>query len=313
MKRLINTLLYIALFCGAHAFAEENDVVSAFKTLTKESVWQEIAEIDLSFKSFHTQGMVKIGKNFYVSAVEVLDPTETFGKSDHIFDFSITRTPGKGRGWLFKFGDDGKLITKTELTDGNIFHPGGIDFDGTHIWVPVAEYRPNSKSNIYKIDPNTMEATLSFVVDDHIGAIVRNTAKNTFHGASWGGRRIYQWELDENDAKTSENWHPNPTHYIDYQDCHYQASNQMICGGVQNYISGEDKLILGGLELIDLSGDTPKPIHLVPVSKKVTKDVSLTHNPYWIEADKDNPDTLRFYFMPDVDNVAKLLIYEVEK
>jgi len=25
-----------------------------------------------------------------------------------------------------------------------VYHPGGIDFDGVNIWVPVAEYRPDS-------------------------------------------------------------------------------------------------------------------------------------------------------------------------
>ena len=32
-----------------------------------------------------------------------------------------------------------------------MYHPGGIDYDGRHIWVPVAEYRPNSRSIIYRV------------------------------------------------------------------------------------------------------------------------------------------------------------------
>ena len=34
-----------------------------------------------------------------------------------------------------------------------MYHPGGIDYDGRHIWVSVAEYRPNSRSIVYRIDP----------------------------------------------------------------------------------------------------------------------------------------------------------------
>ena len=98
MKRLITTLLYLALLCSAQAFAQENHVVSAFKNLTKQSNWHKVTEVNLNFKSFHTQGMVKIGDYFYVSAVEVLEPTETYDKSGHINEFSITRTTGKGLG-----------------------------------------------------------------------------------------------------------------------------------------------------------------------------------------------------------------------
>ncbi len=43
--------------------------------------------------------------------------------------------------------------------DGAMFHPGGIDFDGQFIWVPVGEYRPDSRSIVYRVDPVTMAAT----------------------------------------------------------------------------------------------------------------------------------------------------------
>jgi len=48
------------------------------------------------------------------------------------------------------------LLGQIELTDGAKYHPGGMDYDGEHIWVSVAEYRPNSKRNIYRVDPNTL-------------------------------------------------------------------------------------------------------------------------------------------------------------
>ena len=43
-----------------------------------------------------------------------------------------------------------------------MYHPGGIDYDGDDIWVPVAEYRPNSRSIVYRVDPETMKATEVF-------------------------------------------------------------------------------------------------------------------------------------------------------
>ena len=38
-----------------------------------------------------------------------------------------------------------------------MYHPGGIDYDGEYIWGPVAEYRPNSESIIYKVDAETLK------------------------------------------------------------------------------------------------------------------------------------------------------------
>ena len=68
------------------------------------------------------------------------------GDADALYDFSIDRSAGVGRGWLFKFTPRAVAGT-AELTDGVVYHPGGIDFDGKNIWVPVAEYRPNSRSH----------------------------------------------------------------------------------------------------------------------------------------------------------------------
>jgi len=213
----------------------EMSIANAFLQLHKNSNLNAVEIVKLDFKTFHTQGMVKIDKHFFLSAVEVLEKTQTYAETDAIEDFSITRTAGKGRGWLFKFSERGNLISKLELTHGDAYHPGGIDFDGKNIWVPVGEYRPNSKSNIYKIDPQKMTADLFFSVDDHIGNMVYNPMTDYFHGSSWGGRRLYRWKLDENGRKISESWHKNPSHYMDYQDCHYAGMGAMLCGGVQTY------------------------------------------------------------------------------
>ena len=48
----------------------------------------------MSFQTFHTQGLVKIGDLFYVSAVEVLEPTlRNATVTDALYDFSIDRSP----------------------------------------------------------------------------------------------------------------------------------------------------------------------------------------------------------------------------
>ena len=102
---------------------------------------------------------------------------------------------GKASGICSSSPLEGKLVADLKLGDGAIYHPGGIDYDGKDIWVPVAEYRPNSRSIIYRVDPATMKPTEMFRFADHIGGIVRNTDDNTLHGVSWGSRRFYRWTL----------------------------------------------------------------------------------------------------------------------
>ena len=124
-----------------------------------------------------------------MSAVEVTENRVRTGNTDALTDFSIDRTPGAGRGWLFKFDGAGNLLGKVETTEGIVYHPGGIDYDGRWIWVPVSEYRPNSFTNIYRIDPESMKADIAFTASDHIGS-VNETQTGKFRGVSWGSRRL---------------------------------------------------------------------------------------------------------------------------
>ena len=101
-------------------------------------------------QTFHTKGMVKIKDHFYLSADEVIEGTETYAKTDAIDDFSITRTVGKGRGWLFKFSLTAKLVSKLELTEGDAYHPGGLELVDLSIkktavrhQVPITTYLPS--------------------------------------------------------------------------------------------------------------------------------------------------------------------------
>ena len=100
------------------------------------------------------------------------------------------RDTGEGDGHLFKIDLKGKLLADLKLGEGR-------SITRRHrlrrplIWVPVAEYRPNSRSIIYRVDPATMKATEVFRFGDHIGGIVHNTDDKTLHGVSWGSRRFY--------------------------------------------------------------------------------------------------------------------------
>src|SRR3954470_23877451 len=143
-------------------------LAAAVDRLTRDAVWTAVAAMPVGFPTHHPQGMVKLGDTLFVSSVEVKVPTVRFEKPAGEYD----RDTGQGLGHLFKMTMTGALIADLTLGEGSIYHPGGIDYDGRYIWAPVAEYRPNSRSIVYRIDPETMKAAEVFRYPDHIGAIV---------------------------------------------------------------------------------------------------------------------------------------------
>jgi len=272
--------------------------------LTRDAHWTLVERVPVSFRTFHPQGMVKVGDTFFVSSVEVRVPPKRLPAPAHGYD----RDTGEGVGHLFKVNRAGHLLADLKLGEGTIYHPGGIDYDGTDIWVPVAEYRPNGRSIIYRVTPDTMTATRVGAVDDHIGAIVHDLATNTLHGVSWGSRRVYRWALDDQGGMTGEATHRlNPSHYVDYQDCKSVAAGRMLCTGVTEMRPAPDAapFRLGGLEVIDLNDG--RPIHQVPVLLWTPGGRAMTQNPTWFEATGSG---VRGYFMPE-DEQSTIYIYDV--
>ena len=290
--------------------ATRSTVAERVQKLTRDSSWKPVASVPIDFRTFHPQGMVKIGDTLLVSSVEVTTPTRRLPTPAGAYD----RDPGAGVGHLFKFDMNGKLLADLRLGEGTIYHPGGIDYDGVHVWVPVAEYRPDSRSIVYRVDPQTMKFTQLFRFADHIGAIVHNTDDNTLHGVSWGSRRFYRWTLGRDGRVTNADTPPdklrtlNTSHYLDYQDCKYLGGRRMLCTGVTEMRPAPDAppFRLGGIELVNL--DDGRPVHQVPVLLWTAGGLDMTHNPVWIEPSEMG---LRGYFMPE-DDRSTLFIFDVE-
>ncbi len=293
---------------GSSAVAANELVAERVQKLTRAVRWQPLAAIPINFKTHHPQGMVKIGDSFFVSSVEITVPTKRFPEPRDGYD----RDTGEGVGHLFKIDAKGNLLGSLKLGEGAMYHPGGIDYDGRHIWVAVAEYRPNSRAIIYRVDPQAMTATEVFRYGDHIGGIVHNTDDKTLHGVTWGSRRFYKWTLGGEGKVTNANTPPeklrvqNRAHYIDYQDCHYVGGRRMLCSGLNNYRLAADGPIfpLGGLEIVDLRTD--QAVYQVPVELWSPSGKPMTQNPFWVEATENG---LRAYFMPD-DDKSTLFVYE---
>ena len=271
--------------------ADRAAIAARVMQLTRTSPWTLASSIPVKFDTFHPQGMVRIGDTFYVSSVD----------------------KDKGAGHLFKIDAAGNLLADLQLGNRQLYHPGGIDYDGTDIWVPVAEYRPDSRAIIYRVDPKTMKATEMLQFADHIGAIVHDTDDHSLHGVSWGSRRFYRWPLGADGRITNAAVAPdklrtlNTSHYVDYQDCKYAGGHRMLCTGVTELRQspGAPPFRLGGIDLVDLADG--RPLHQVPLLLWTKTGYDMTHNPAWFEA---TPGGLRGYFMPE-DNTSTIYVYEV--
>jgi hypothetical protein len=278
--------------------------------LTRASIWTMVDSFPLGFKTHHPQGLVRIGDAFYLSSVEITTRTKPYAQPVSGYD----RDTGEGTGHLFKFDKAGRLLADLRLGEGAMYHPGGIDYDGRYIWVPVAEYRPNSRAIVYRVDPATMKGTEVLRFADHIGALIHNTDERTLHGASWGSRRFYRWTLDDAGRVTNGGIAPetlrtlNPSHYLDYQDCKYAGGRRMLCTGVTEMRTAPaaPPFRLGGIDLVNLADR--RPIHQVPVLLWTTGGLNMTQNPVWLEPSAG--DGLRAYFVPE-DDTSTVYVYEV--
>ena len=96
-----------------------------------------------------------------------------------------------------------------ELQQGTTFHPGGFDLDGDSIWIPVAEYRPHSRSVIQRRSRKTLELLASFEVADHIGCLT--VIGDHLAGGNWDARQFYEWSFDGKPIGRRDN--PNRAHY----------------------------------------------------------------------------------------------------
>lgn len=309
MKKIMLTLAAAATIGSVTTAFANPDVLQSssdrkqfeenFKGLSRDTVWEQKEKIDLGFNTYHPQGMTKIGDLFYMSSVEIIEKPVKYEQPRDGYD----RTPGKGVGHLFVFNHEGKLLKDIELGEGNMYHPGGIAFDGESIWVSVAEYRPDSESIIYKVDPETMKSQEMFRTNDHIGGILRDGKKGNLKAVSWGSRTFY--EFDQKGKVVSKT--KNPSHFIDYQDCEDAGKENMTCSGITELPqpgTESAKYELGGLAL--LNKKTMKIEHELPISLFSTQGHTVTRNPVYVE---NTDQALQLYAVPD-DDKSSMLVYE---
>lgn len=305
MRRRGLLLAWVAALLAFPAVAAPSLADRLTTGVDRATAWTPVETIEVKFPTFHPQGMVRIGQDFFVSSVEVtrppaFDPSRRDGHD---------RDAGAGVGHLFKVSPDGALLADLVLGEGDAYHPGGIDYDGQFIWVPVAEYRPDSHALIYRVDPRTMIATLVLRVADHIGAVTHDRQTGMLHGVSWGSRRFYDWRLSPGGKASAPRIFPNRSSYIDYQDCHGLTGHRMLCSGLAAYRASAHgpAFQLGGWEIVDLADH--RLVWQAPIALWTPAGRVMTQNPFFAEATATG---VRAWFMPD-DNHSTIYVYDTAK
>lgn len=272
--------------------ARDGQLSRVVSAVDRDTAWTLVDKLRLDFPTFHTEGLAITPTHLFLSAVEILEPTKKYPAPVDGYD----RTPGKGIGHLFVMDRAGHLEKDIVLGEGDRYHPGGIDFDGRNVWVPVAQYRPNSSAIIYRVNATTLRVTRGFEVEDHIGGIVLDKVTHRLVGNTWGSRRFYEWKLD---GRETDSW-ANTSYFIDYQDCQYVPASKMLCGGVTNLpqtpAAGGNSVAyeLGGMALIDL--DTHQTLRELPLQLWSTAKHVISRNPFKLAA---QGNTLDLWAAPD--------------
>ncbi|GAP57199.1 conserved hypothetical protein [Arthrobacter sp. Hiyo6] len=266
---------------AADHHASDTAVTDGFNAVDRNTKWQLTEKLKLNFPTYHTEGIAFAGDRIFLSAVQITEPTVKYPSPQGGYD----RTPGKGIGHLFVMDKAGNLLKDITLGEGDMYHPGGIDFDGTSVWVPVAQYRPNSSAIVYRVDAASLDVHKQFEVPDHFGGIVMDKQTGHLVGNTWGSRRFAEWDLQ---GKQLDTWE-NPNYFVDYQDCQYAANSKMLCAGVTNLpqtpaAGGTASTYeLGGMALIDLTSHNV--LRDVPFQQWSSAGHVATRNPFKMTAD----------------------------
>ncbi len=265
----------------------DDPVTLAFTATTRSTAWQQVQKIPLRFATHHPQGFALVGDKIFMSTVEVIEAPVRYPQPIDGYD----RTPGKGIGHLLVIDRQGSLVKDLTLGQDTIYHPGGIDFDGQSVWVPVAEYRPNSKAIVYQVDPATYQVSERFRVADHVGGVVRDRVTGTIHGVSWGSRTLYAWTPAGHQLSRQA----NNDHVLDYQDCDYVGWRKQLCSGITALPRPDGgSYELGGIVLRDLRDN--RILHQVPFPRFSSAGHVITRNPVALEV---VGGTLRLLAAPD--------------
>lgn len=311
---------------ASHATSDGAAVVKAFGNLGRSTKWNLVSKTPFQGDTGEPEGIARVGdERYFVASGQWTVPTVKYPQPINGTD----RTTGEGYAHILIYDGQGGLIANATLTPpGDIeYHIGGLDYDGEYIWATLSQYRPNSTATIVKVEPRTLNDTALFRTDDHNGGIVHDTVNDDIVTLNWGGRNATTWSLKnypQGFAPLPEftpplTSHPDPSSYIDYQDCKFLGHQAlppdmsaefgrnairpvMFCGGVATV----GTFNLGGIALVDL--ETMLPLWELPIAMVSDLGAPVTQNPIDVAVVNGK---FRIYCLPD-QHTSTLYVYEAE-
>jgi hypothetical protein len=137
----------------------------------------------------HIQGLELAGGKYYMTARrDDLRPRRAL----------LLRTDAAATNW--DVWDITPVDAQGTLTD--LDHPGGMQSDGTRLWIPLAESKRNSRAIVRAflladlVAGRPLKPVFEFPVSDHIGAVAVSTEHGLLFGANWDTERVYVWDLN---------------------------------------------------------------------------------------------------------------------
>lgn len=187
-KRLLPGVL-AAIICGNHQ--------SQAAELAIEEVRLPPLRIQGQPAKAHTQGMEFVSGNILVTA----------RRDDVRPRRALLLRTAAAKDW--DVWDITPLDAQGEVT--TLDHPGGMQSDGTRVWIPLAESRRNGRSIIRAfplkdlVAGRPLEPESQFPVNDHIGAVAVAAGHQWLLGANWDTEKVYVWNFKGHLQRTLTN------------------------------------------------------------------------------------------------------------
>jgi hypothetical protein len=162
--------------------------------------------------------------------------------NEHIWVTSVDAE--KRRGYVHQFNRATyKFERQVDVTAGEAFHPGGLSVSGDSLWVPVAEYRPNSSAMLLELDKRTLTVKRKISVADHLGCVA--VTPDGLIAGNWSSRRFYVFDLEGKQTRVIENASPNQYQDIKFVDGMLVASGNLTktTGAIDWYAWPSMKLV----------------------------------------------------------------------
>ena len=205
--------------------------------LTRDAAWTRVGTIRIAFRTFHPQGMVKIGDTFFVSSVEVPVPTSAMPPGWRLRPghrrrrrASLQDSTWRASSWPIWTRRRRRLSPwRNRLRRHEHLGAGGR--------IPAEQ--PLDRLSRRPVRRCRRPRCSAFA--DHIGALVHDTDDHTLHGVSWGSRRFYRWTL-ERDGNVDQ------------------------CGEPRRAAADDEPVALRGLSGLQVRGDSADAVHRVSPS-----------------------------------------------